>query len=238
MPPNHNPRRERGAGRRRACRGAMLAAAALALMLTRGARVSADAPDVKEFVHQLESSYKGVHTLKADFTQIYQWGERTRQESGTVYFAHGGRMRWDYDSPEKKLFISNGKDVLLYVPEQKQMTRTTVKASEDVRVPFRLLLSRVDLGKVFEHIEFADDALQAQPGDRVLRAIPKHGDESGIHEVLLEVTPDFDIRTLVVFYVDHGKMTFRFQDMKRNARTTPELFEFQPPPGTQIIEQK
>lgn len=237
MPQNNNQRQERRAGRGRAFTPAMLAAV-LALTMTRGARASADAPAVKEFVRQLESSYKGVNTLKADFTQIYQWGERTRQESGTVYFAHGGRMRWDYDSPEKKLFVSNGKDVLLYVPEEKQMTRTTVKASEDVRVPFRLLLSRVDLGKVFEHIEFADDALQAQPGDRVLRAIPKHGDESGIHQVLLEVTPDFDIRTLVVFYVDHGKMTFRFQEVKRNARVTPALFQFQPPPGTQIIEQK
>jgi outer membrane lipoprotein carrier protein len=149
-----------------------------------------------------------------------------------------GRMRWDYRSPQEKVFVSNGKNVLLYVPAEKQLTRTTVKASEDVRVPFRLLLTRVSLRKVFEHIEFADDALKAQPGDRVLRAIPKHGDESGIHQVLLEVTPDYDIRTLVVFFVDHGKMTFGFQDVKRNARVTPALFEFKPPPGTEIINQK
>jgi outer membrane lipoprotein carrier protein len=204
----------------------------------RAGQSGAVAPSVAEFVHRLESSYKGVNSLKAGFTQTYEWGSRTRQESGTVYFAHGGRMRWDYRSPEEKVFVSNGKDVLLYVPEEKQLTRTTVKASEDVRVPFRLLLNRVDLKKVFKHIEFADDALKAQPGDRVLRAIPKHGDESGIHEVLLEVTPDYDIRTLVVFFVDHGKMTFGFQDVKRNAQVTPTMFEFKPPPGTEIIDQK
>ncbi len=210
----------------------------LALSIMHAEQTRADAPTVAEFVHRLESSYRGVNSLKADFTQTYEWGSRTRQESGTVYFAHGGRMRWDYRSPEEKVFVSNGKDVLLYVPEEKQLTRTTVKASEDVRVPFRLLLRRVDLRKVFKRIEFADDALKAQPGDRVLRAIPKHGDESGIHQVLLEVTPDYDIRTLVVFFVDHGKMTFRFQDVKRNARVTRALFEFKPPPGTEIIDQK
>lgn len=213
---------------------------ALVLMLsthTSGAR-AADAPAVKDYVRQLEASYKGVNSLKADFTQIYQLGSRSREESGTVYFAQGGRMRWEYRQPDEKLFVSNGKTVLLYVPREAQLTRTTVKASEDVRVPFRLLLSRVDLGKVFEHIEFADGALPAQPGNRVLRAIPKHGDESGIHEVLLEITPDYDIRTLMVFYVDHGKMTFQFHEVKRNAPTRPALFQFTPPPGTEIIDQK
>jgi outer membrane lipoprotein carrier protein len=236
LPNSDNPR-----GRRRRVPGASARTVLMLIGLASFAlagQSGADAPTVAEFVRRLESSYKGVNSLKADFTQTYEWGSRTRQESGTVYFAHGGRMRWDYRSPEEKVFVSNGKNVLLYVPAERQLTRTTVKASEDVRVPFRLLLNRVDLKKVFKHIEFADDALKALPGDRVLRAIPKRGDESGIHQVLLEVTPEYDIRTLVVFFVDHGKMTFEFQDVKRNARVTPALFEFKPPPGTEIIDQK
>jgi outer membrane lipoprotein carrier protein len=217
---------------------AMLSLAGVAVSFHLIARAGAAELTVEQFVRQLESSYKGVNSLKADFTQSYQWGERSRQESGTVYFGHGGRMRWEYRAPEEKLFVSDGKSVLLYVPEEKQLTRTTVNASEDVRVPFRLLLSRLDLRKVFEHIEFADHALAARPGDRVLRAIPKHGDDSGIHEVLLEITPDYDIRTLVLVYTDRGKMTFVFQDVKRNAAAGPGLFQFTPPPGTEIINQK
>jgi outer membrane lipoprotein carrier protein len=216
----------------------MMALVCLAVSLHQVARAAGDEPTVEEFVRRLESSYKGVHSLHADFTQSYQWGNRSRQESGTVYFASGGRMRWEYRAPEEKLFVSDGKRVLLYVPEEKQLTRTTVKASEDVRVPFRLLLSRLDLGKVFEHIEFADQALDARPGDRVLRAIPKRGDDSGIHEVLLELTPEYDIRTLALVYTDHGKMTFTFQDVKRNTGVTSALFQFTPPPGTEIIDQK
>ncbi len=193
---------------------------------------------IDQYVRQLESSYKGVQSIKADFTQSYQWGNRTRKENGTVYFASGGRMRWEYQKPEEKLFIADDKNVLMYVPEEKQLTRTTVKASEDVRVPFRLLLSRLDMHKVFEHIEFADGAMSAAPGDRVLRAIPKHGDDSGIHQVLLDISPDFDIRRLVVTYTDRSQMTFDFQDVKRNVAVSAGLFRFTPPPGTQIIDQK
>jgi outer membrane lipoprotein carrier protein len=217
---------------------ALLALVLLVLSFHLTARGAADAPAVEQFVRRLESSYKGVDALKADFTQSYQWGSRSRQESGTVYFARGGRMRWDYRTPEEKVFVSDGKSVLLYVPEEKQLTRTTVKASEDVRVPFRLLLSRLDLGKVFAHIEFAEGALDARTGDRVLRAIPKHGDDSGIHEVLLEITPQYDIRTLVLVYTDRGKMTFTFQKLERNPGLNSTLFQFTPPPGTEIIDQK
>lgn len=193
---------------------------------------------IREFVRELESSYKGVQSLRADFTQSYGWGDRSRVESGTVYFARGGRMRWEYREPQEKLFISNGKQVLLYVPEEKQLTRTKVKSSEDVRVPFRLLLSRLDLDKVFGEIEYAGDALKAEPGNRVLRAIPKHGDDSGIHEVFMEITSDFHIRKLVVVYADRSRMSFAFKDTVRNVRVKSGLFEFTPPPGTEVIDQK
>ena len=110
----------------------------LAFVAFFGSALGADRPPVEKFVKQLESSYKGVNSLKADFTQSYRWGSRTRQESGTVYFGRGGRMRWEYRKPEEKLFIADKKNVLMYIPAEKQLTRTTVKASEDVRVPFRL----------------------------------------------------------------------------------------------------
>ena len=134
--------------------------------------------------------------------------------------------------------IADNKTVLMYIPAEKQLTRAAVKASEDVRVPFRLLLSRMDLHKVFDKIEFADGALKADPGDSVLRAFPKHGDDSGIHQVLLDITPEFDIRRLEVTFTDRSIMMFDFQALKRNVPIGAKLFQFTPPPGMQIIDQK
>jgi outer membrane lipoprotein carrier protein len=208
------------------------------LRLSYPAPAHPDQPDlVKDFVKRLESSYHSVKTLRAKFVQTYVADGRTRVESGTVIFARGGRMRWDYRQPEKKVFVADGKFLLLYVPEENQMTRSRVKESDDARVPFRLLLSRLNLGRVFGRIEFADQALKPEPGDRVLRAIPKHAEESGYHEVLMEITPTFDIHRLIIHFTDQSSMDFTFDGIERNVHLSYSLFDFTPPKGTEVIDQ-
>ena len=192
---------------------------------------------LEEFVHQFESSYHDVRTIRSDFTQTYESGGKTRIESGIVYFARGGLMRWDYERPQRKLFLSDGKTLMLYIPEEKQLTRSPLKASDDIRIPFRLLLSRLDLRRVFSRIEFAPDALEHQPSDRVLRAYPKKGLEGEYHQVLMVVGAQFDIRRLLVTLPDQSTMEFSFDHVERNAPVSRSLFGFTPPPGTEVIDQ-
>lgn len=192
---------------------------------------------VEEYVDRLQASYHDVKTLRAEFVQTFISGGRTRVESGTVYFARGGRMRWDYREPEEKIFLSDGKKLMLYVPAEKQLTRSPAKSSEDARVPFRLLLSQFNLRRVFDRIEFADQAFKREPGDEVLRALPKHEVEDGYHEVFLELTPAFDIHRLVIRYADQSSMEFSFSQINRNVKLDPTLFRFSPPAGTEIIEK-
>jgi len=222
-------------GGRRLALGALCAVLALPCY-SRGAAADSE-PALEPYVRALESSYRGVRTLRANFTQTHTWGARTRVESGTVNFARGGLMRWDYREPARKLFLATAKELMLYVYDENQLTRSPVKSSEDVRVPFRLLLSRLNLRKVFSKIEFADDALKPQPGCRVLRAFPKRGEDETYREVLMEITPAFDIRRLVVVYVDGSRMEFVFDRIERNAALSPALFHFTPPPGAEIINQ-
>src|SRR5208337_2362303 len=157
-----------------------------------------------EFVRQFESSYHAVRTIRADFTQTYVTDGTTQVESGVVYFARGGLMRWDYQRPQPKLFLSDGKTLLLYIPEEKQLTRSPFKASDDIRVPFRLLLSRLELRRVFSRLEFAPDALEHQPTDRVLRAYPKKPFQEDYQQVLMVISPQFDIRRLLVILPDQS----------------------------------
>ena len=61
------------------------------------------------YIGEVESSYRGVRSWKADFVEVYRAGDRERRESGTVVLARGGKMRWDYRHPESKLFLADGK---------------------------------------------------------------------------------------------------------------------------------
>jgi outer membrane lipoprotein-sorting protein len=146
-------------------------------------------------------------------------------------------MRWDYERPQPKLFLSDGKTLMLYIPEEKQLTRSPLKASDDIRIPFRLLLSRLNLRRVFSRIEFAPDALEHQPAERVLRAYPKEGYEGDYHQVLMVVSPQFDIRRLLVILPDQSTMEFSFDHIGRNVPLSRSLFRFTSPPGTEVIDQ-
>jgi len=204
-----------------------------------GTAVGAGSTDLlEEYVRQFESSYHAVRTIRADFTQTYVSEGRTRIESGVVYFARGGLMRWDYQRPRPKLFLSDGETLTLYIPEEKQLTRSPLKASGDIRVPFRLLLSRLELRRVFSRIEFAQDALEHQPADRVLRAYPKKSFQADYQQVLMVVSPQFDIRRLLVILPDQSAMEFSFDRIVRNVPLGRSLFRFMPPTGTEVIDQR
>jgi outer membrane lipoprotein carrier protein len=189
------------------------------------------------YVQQFEASYHDVRSLRADFSQTYTLGGRPRIEAGRVAFARGGLMRWDYQRPTEKLFVSDGKEVALYIPEEHQLTRTSMKSSEDFRVPFELLLTRLNLRRVFARVELADTALDHDPANHVLRAFPKKEFSQEYTDVLIELSPQFDMRRLVVNYPDHSRMDFRFDHIERNPPLPRSLFQFTPPAGTEIIDQ-
>lgn len=216
------------------------AAAALALtaLLALSAPLLARASlSLDQVVDRFEEHYSGVRTLRADFTQTsYAWG-RTREESGTVTMARGGRMRWVYEKPEKKIFITNGKQIFFYVPAEKQLTISSTHGAEDVQVPLSILLQHVRLNKVFSRVEFASQALNTPRGDYVIRGYPRFLYKKEYRSILIDLTPTFDIRRLVVFYPDNSTMQFAFSHVERNQPVDDALFAFSPPPGTDVIRQ-
>jgi len=193
---------------------------------------------LNQVVDGVDARYRVLRTLRAGFTQTYTWSGAPRVESGSASFARGGLMRWTYTDPKDKLVVSDGKTLWLYIPDDKQVTRSSVKSNEDPRVPFPFLLDRFDLHKVFSKIQFDNQALKAEPGNRVLRGSPRHGLREEYSEVLMEVTPQFDIRRLVVFYPDHSVMEFQFDHLERNVALSPSLFQFVPPEGSEVIDER
>jgi outer membrane lipoprotein carrier protein len=214
----------------------VLACALAGSPVAHGQKATETPTPVEAYVEQFELSYREVRSLRADFTQTYALGGRTRIESGVVCFARGGLMRWDYKRPSEKLYLSDGKHLLLYIPAEKQLSRSPVKSSDDIRVPFGLLLTRLNLRRVFARFEFADEVAH-DLADHVLRAYPKKEYAEDYQDVLIELSAQFDVRRLVVDYADHSRMEFRFEHLERNPPLPQSLFQFTAPPDTEIIDQ-
>src|ERR1700758_1054541 len=105
--------------------------------------------DAKAAVRALESRYHHATSLKAAFFERYSDGKGGGSaESGTVYFSRPGRMRWEYESPEEKLFIVDGTNVWFYVPADRTASRAKIKDSSDWRTPLALLTGKTDFSRL------------------------------------------------------------------------------------------
>src|ERR1043166_246953 len=69
--------------------------------------VAAGATDLAQ---SLQRKYDTVRDFSADFVHTYQGGvlHKTTTERGHVLVKKPGRMRGEYTSPEKKLYVSDG----------------------------------------------------------------------------------------------------------------------------------
>lgn len=195
----------------------------------------AQGADVKAIATAVDVHYNHLHTLEAEFTELYRGSGMERTESGTLWLKKPGKMRWEYRSPKEKLFVSDGKAAWFYVPEDGQARKSSAKTLEDVRSPLAFLLGKTQLEKELRGLSLASDIEPVRIGDVVLRGIPK-GLEDQISEIVLEVTPDHRIVRLIMQEVDGASTEYRFSDQKEDATIQDTRFRFKPPAGTEIVE--
>jgi len=80
--------------------------------------------DPNQTVKRMEARYRSAKTLQATFLERYaENGSVLRSEAGTAYFRRPGKMRWEYERPEKDLFLVDGKTAWFYVPADHTVTR-------------------------------------------------------------------------------------------------------------------
>jgi len=179
----------------------------------------------------VEDHYNRAQTLQIAFSESYKAQGRTRKpETGTLFLRKQGRMRWQYSSPAGKLFLSDAKYLYLITPDSNRVQKSKAKETEDMRAPLAFLLGRLHFEKDFQNF-------QARPegADTWITAEPKSPDLP-YTRVEFQVSPQFEIRRLLVTGQDLSMLDFHFDQEKVNPVLDGKLFQFQAPPGA-IIEE-
>ena len=212
------------------------------------ARRSASSAAAKRIARAFERHYQHTRSLAGVFLETYtSGGSGIVAESGKVYFEKPGRMRWDYDSPEKKMFLVSGKTVWYYVPADHTASRTSVKQSDDWRTPLALLAGKANLerfcgaltlagntGAPAKGVASAEEQPSA-PGNSVLVCRPRKQDADAFTKVLLELNPHHQLVRLSIFQPGDIHMEFRFGDWHENVPIPAAKFNFEPPRGVAIV---
>ena len=194
--------------------------------------LAASAPDISALLKAVQERYNRAQTIQVLFYQTYRLpGRALRTENGLLSLRKPGRMRWQYESPRGKLFISDGKEMFLYTPASNRVQRMKVRESDDLRAPLGFLLGRLDFWRDFDRF-----VSRPEGEDVRLTARPK-SDKAPYTDVEFVVTPSYQIRYLKITGQDRSVMEFRLSDEKVNPPLAESLFRFTPPAGAEVVDE-
>jgi outer membrane lipoprotein carrier protein len=189
-------------------------------------------PAAAVVVGQLQKEYERTGAIKAKFAQTLAGPTGKRQASGTVLLKKPGKMRWDYEKPEKKLFVADGAMLWMYEPEDEQAFRQPLNSSQlPAQVSF--LFGKGRLSDEFD-ITYLDGQKLGQPGDLVLKLVPKKATAQYKHLVFVVDPASFMVKETVLYDQQGGTNHIVFSAIETNL----SRFAFTPPPNTKIINPR
>lgn len=199
---------------------------------------SAERPPLPQIVDRIQKLYEGTQNLKARFSQTLQTAMGKRQASGVLRLKKPGKMRWDYEKPEKKLFVTDGSILWMYEPEDEQAFRQPLNSSQlPAQVSF--LFGKGRLSDEFE-ISYLDGQKLGTAGDLVLKLVPKKATAQYKHLFFVVDGKTGMVKETVLFDQQGGSNHIVFSAIETNLKADIDdsRFAFTPPPNTKIINPR
>ena len=202
------------------------------------AAATADRPPLPQVVDRVQKLYEGTANLKARFAQTLETAMGKRQASGVLRLKKPGKMRWDYEKPEKKLFVTDGSVLWMYEPEDEQAFRQPLNSSQlPAQVSF--LFGKGRLSDEFD-ITYLDGQKLGGAGDFVLKLVPKKATAQYKHLVFVVDGKTYMVKETLLFDQQGGSNHIVFSGIETNLKTDIDdsRFAFTPPANTKIINPR
>lgn len=183
-----------------------------------------------DLARRVDQRQVGVRDLTARFEQRYRSGALGRElvERGTLAIRRPGRMRWEYQEPERKTFVADGRRFWFYVPADRQVI---VRERDGERGLTARLLSGE--GGLVSQFEVGLEA-EPRPGLQRLRLVPRQPDPE-VERVYLDVDAQARIVGLELIDAQGNRSRFRFEDLKENVGLGEGRFTFEVPAGVEVV---
>jgi outer membrane lipoprotein carrier protein len=207
--------------------------------------------EASELVARMEARYRSAKTLEATFLERYAENNRVvKSESGTAYFRRPGKMRWEYEAPERDLFLVDGKTAWFYVPADHTATRVPAKQSTDFRTPMALLAGEMKVSRVCSDVKVSGSERPEREGNVVLECRVRGEKESesksaanasstpgaNSDQVFFEVVPETgELARILIRQSDGIEIEFRFKNWEFDPPLPAGMFRFTPPVGVAIV---
>lgn len=181
----------------------------------------------------LQTRYEGIRDFSADFMQTYRGGVlRTEtKEQGTVSIKKPGMMRWVYSKPERKEFVSDGRKMYSYIPEDRQVMVADVPPDDAATTPALFLAGK---GQIVRDFATAFDS-NPPAGIVALKLTPKKTEPEYEYFVILVDAKTMQLRGLATKDRQGGLSVLTFTNLKENTGISDKEFAFRVPRGVDVI---
>jgi outer membrane lipoprotein carrier protein len=189
-------------------------------------------PAVAAVGAELDRAAAVLAGTEAQFTQSFTPGgfSRPQTESGSVTFGALPMMRWEYRTPEQKLFVFDGTRSWFYVPADKQVTVATLDEEKRADMPFLVIGDPASRERHFTVGEQTRGAMSIITLDPRQQSAP-------IRNIRITIVSATHAIERVEYTDREGNQTvFAFSGQHRK-NTPRDLFQFTPPAGVQVVSQ-
>ncbi len=190
-------------------------------------------PDLERILDRLEKRYNAAD-FSADFFQesILKAMDITDTAAGRVWFKHPGMMRWAYETPEAYEIITNGRELWIYRPADRQVVTGDALAyfSNGKGASF---LSNFSLVREMFAVS------RATPADAehhyALKLIPLEK-QLDLSEIFVNLDKNsLDIVSVTTLNAYGDKTTIRFTNLNFEKDMDASLFNFKIPEDADVV---
>src|SRR5258708_15492842 len=196
-------------------------------MAPNGAPVS---KDLRQVLDRLQRHYHDTNSFTAKFNEeIATVGAPKRQRQGTVSFRKPGRMRWEFETPEKQTIVSDGETLYSYDPDLNQVVETPLKQALKSSSATSFLLGIGNINRDFK-AAFANPPAPNGLVNLILDA------KKGGYKIEGGLDPKtYNLMTLTLTDQLGDVTRIDFSDIRDNVELPDSTFAFKAPAGADIV---
>ena len=182
-------------------------------------------------IEELKTLLRETLTARGHFAQIVLDKDLKvlQQSAGNMAFSRPGRFRWEYREPYVQVIVGDGSRLWIYDQDLNQVTVRRLEGALGSS-PAALLAgsSEIERGYTLSKAGTGQglDWLEAVPKarDTVFQSIRLGFNKAGLEA--MELRDQFGQVTVI-----------KFSGMQRNEELSPDLFQFTPPAGADVINE-
>ncbi len=181
---------------------------------------------------RLQQFMNNLDSLSTPFRQtlLNQYGEELDESGGMLHVQRPGMFHWAYTEPYEQYIISDGKSLWIYDADLEQVTiRDVASIIEDS--PAAILGGDIDID---EHYLVSEGP--ADPELSWIDLTPR--DPESQYSVIRLGFENAQLKKMILFDALGQTTQIEFQLVIRNSKPKPELFQFTPPVGIDVLDSR